>query len=52
MELYTVYVENGKHFVKLPNGEKMPNIIKTIVEDGCDNNPAIVTITVYCKLEE
>lgn len=46
----TVYCENGMHFILLPNGTKIPNIIKTIVEDTGDNQPALVKVEFLCNI--
>lgn len=47
--LYKVYTENGMNFVLLPDGTRMPSIIRTIVEDGV-NDFSRVTIEVECYL--
>lgn len=44
--LHKVYVENNMHYVLLPDGTKIPNIISTIVEDGMVES--FVTIKVSC----
>ena len=43
----SVYVENGFHKVVLPNGTKIPHLVKTVTE--CDVDRAEVTFTVLCN---
>lgn len=47
--LYKVYTENGMNFVLLPDGTRMPNVMKTIVEDE-SHEYSKVTIEVLCYL--
>jgi hypothetical protein len=48
----TVYTENGMQFVMIEGGIKIPNIVKTIVTDDCNNDYATVQITLNCNIVE
>lgn len=48
-KLATVFTENGRHKVMLPNGMVIPHLVKTVVTDGVEK--AEVTFTVFCNIE-
>jgi hypothetical protein len=47
--LYKVYTENGMNFVLLPDGTRMPNVMRTIVDDIA-HEYSKVTIEVLCYI--
>jgi hypothetical protein len=44
-----VFVENGFHFVAMPNGERIPGIVNTIVGQGL-NGRTELTLEIHCRL--
>lgn len=46
----TVYSENGMQFVMLPDGKKIPDIVKTTVIDDCNDTCATVIIELKCNI--
>lgn len=48
--LPTVYSEKGMHFVLLPDGKKLPDIVKTTVIDDCNDLFATVIIELRCNI--
>jgi len=46
------FSEDGKHFVKMPNGDKIPKIIEAKVEQDIEEaraGVARVTLTIWCR---
>lgn len=50
-KLATVIIENGVHKIKLPNGEILEGVIKTIITSEQDYVP-IATISILVKMGE
>lgn len=49
-EIPTVYTENGMNFVLMPNGNKLPDVIKTILTDDCADSYATVMVELRCNI--
>lgn len=48
-DTWIVKVKNGKHFVYMPDGTEVPNIVKTVVVDDVNSTTCILTINVILE---